>query len=199
MNSQTDMKFRTFSDIWFEEYAMKKFTAGSVLKYPPMLTIVNKGIGNISLSRMTPQVILDFCIGLKKKSVGTARLKVDFSELLSQKGTTRAEIQKKSDVAPSTMVAFTRNKKISEESARVFAKTLKMPFDDLFEADEPKAVSFGTARNYLSLIRSILEFAVERGIIKFNVAKSVDLNRRPVTAMSSKDKEGIADEDNGDS
>jgi len=177
-----EQKFKEFANFWIEDYARKTLKPETVGSYESMLKVINESMGNMSLERIRPQRILDFCNQLSHSEVHIkdvrAKPKCDLMEILTSKNMSRTELSKKSNIAPTTITSVMRGNNVERKTAKAIAKAIGMQIEDLFELQTPRNVSEKTVENYKRLISSILQSAVDGGVLTFNVAKSVVLPKK---------------------
>ena len=183
------VKFETFCDQWFEEYAQKTLRLRTVARLHQLEARTYAALGHIRLDKLTPRHIQTFINDLGKEGVsereGHAKAKVDLLALLSEQNLNQKQLAEKAGVSRSTISSACRGDSVTVSTAKKISKAFGKEAAALFSTTAPKTVlSPKTIRNYHNFVSSVLSYAVRMGMIQHNPAQNVTL-----PPMERKEKE----------
>lgn len=189
------IKFKDFTEKWFDEYAASNLRATTLENYRSLSVRTYEAIGHIRLDRITPSDLNKFYISLRGIKPGRAssyRLKIDLKSILQDKGLTYSEFAKESSLALSTIKSVATDHNVSNVTAQKISQTLNISLDTIFESahGENAKLASKTVKHYHSFISSVLERAVKWGYILDNPCRRVDppkIERKKISCLSQEE------------
>ena len=174
------VKFETFCEQWFQEYAEPNLRPRSVARLHQLEGRTYAALGHIRLDKLTPRHIQTFINDLGKDGIsqreGRSRSKVDLRAILVERDMNQRQLAQLSGVSASTVSSLCRCEPVTIPTAKKIAKALGKDYAALFETIEPKgSLSPKTIRNYHGFVSSVLNYAVRMGMLQHNPANNVTL------------------------
>lgn len=184
--SAIDMKttFSTFADNYLER---KKPTLAhnTMLNYRRQLERINLAIGSIELRNLRKEHIERFLNNLRERGVRSSEHKAAATRLapmLKEKKITNKKLAELSGLNEATVSVAVKGSRVTLESAQKIATALDVSVETLFIISKNTSpLSEKTIREHLTLIRLVLEDAVENRYIEFNPARiKMPKRKKPV-------------------
>ena len=163
--------FAEYSTEWLQHAGLAPRT---MERYSDLLARINAGIGHIRLSKLEARHIREFEAQLLEsgaKQNGGYAIDNGFSDMLKEKGLSKAEAARRSGVPASTISAVCNGKHIQISNADKLAAAFGTPAEKLFEIhNASEGLSDKTVLHHHRLISRILANAKRERLIPFNVA-----------------------------
>lgn len=171
------IKFASFAERWFTDYAEKQLKARTVERYRGMMQRINAAIGHIRLDKLRPMHLVRFYNNLSEDGIRRdvkCHSKRDLNEVLKKRKITKEKLSKLSGVGQTAIYTACRGDNIARYNAEKIAAVLQYKPETLFYFDEHGGkLSDKTIQNYHRLISSILSTAVQWQIITSNPCERI--------------------------
>lgn len=169
------IKFASFAERWFTDYAEKQLKARTVEGYRGMIGRINAAIGHIRLDKLRPTHLIKFYNNLAEEGIRKdvkGHCKKDLNEILKKRKITKEKLSKLSGVGQSSIYAACRGDNIARYNAERIATALRYRPENLFCFDaQGGKLSDKTIQHHHRLISSILSTAVQWQIITSNICE----------------------------
>lgn len=145
-------------------------------RYQSMLPRINAAIGPMKLRDIRPMHLNNFYRALSQPGVRIttekAIAKPELKQVLNERGISKGKLEKMTGVSDSTIFSACKGQPIVRANAEKIAKTLKMPYTQLFQnKDDATTLSKKTVLEHHRLIRTILSQAEKEMMVPYNAAK----------------------------
>lgn len=175
-----NIKLADFLDIWFRDYAEQQLKPTTVATYRTFVPRVNASMGHIRLDKLQPRNFLTFYAELDREGVRldtTFTSKLDFKQLLTDRGFTQTSFCKKYTIGHGIIEALCAGKNISRASAEKVAAALNLPIEQFLVPVHRGTLSGKTKLHYHRFLSSVLETAVQWQLISANPCQRVKAPR----------------------
>lgn len=174
------VKFETFCEQWFQEYAEPNLRPRSVARLHQLEERTYAALGHIRLDKLTPRHIQTFVNDLGKPGISQresrSRSKVDLMALLKERDILQKDLASMASLSRSTVSSACRGEYVSLQAAKQLAKALGLDYAAVFDTTAAKVtLAPKTIRNYHGFVSSVLSYAVRMGMIQHNPAQNVTL------------------------
>ena len=147
----------------------------TVDRYESLLFRIDKAIGHMKLTEITPEHLNQFYSNLSEEGIRLdstrAVAKVNIKEWLKVNNTSAAQFSKRIGVASSTLLSASRGESIRGDSAEKIASGLGMSLNESFTITRDiSPLSAKTVLEHHRLISSVMAWAVKERLIIFNPA-----------------------------
>ena len=166
------VKLSEFIPIFFQEYAVPKLKAKSIVGYNALVPVVDAALGHLRIDKIQPHHLNSFYINLAEEG---ARRKVSYSPVVDlkaiakEKGLTATRIARDQGVGASSIRAAFKGNNVFKKTAVSICSALDLSMSKAFEAvgaDVP--LSTETIRHYHRFLSSVFSYAVKSKIIATN-------------------------------
>lgn len=193
------VKLSEFIPIFFQEYAVPKLKAKSIVGYNALVPVVDAALGHLRLDKIQPHHLNSFYKNLAEEG---ARRKVSYSPVVDlkaiakEKGLTATRIARDQGVGASSIRAAFKGNNVFKKTAVSICSALDLSLSKAFEAvgaDVP--LSTETIRHYHRFLSSVFSYAVNSKIIATNpcaratIPKAKDKAKRAAKNKNYLDRE----------
>lgn len=172
------IRFSTFAERWFSEYAEKQLRPTTLNRYKSMMPRINKAIGHMPLEKLQPHHLIQFYNNLSEDGIRDDVKYLPLMDLnseLEKMGVSKARFSREKNININAINAACKQHNIDEGSAKSIASGLERNFYDLFipSPTSKSKLSNKTIIHHHRLISSILSTAVQWQVIPQNICSRV--------------------------
>ena len=144
-------------------------------RYRELLGRINPAIGHLKIADIRPQHLNSFYKNLGESGIraveGTATAKIDLTAYLKAQKKTKTAVAAAAGISLTTMVAATKGKSVSADTADRIAKVLGKKLEELFSVSfDTSPLSDKTILEHHRLISTILSQAEKEMLVPYNAA-----------------------------
>lgn len=176
------VKFADFTERWFRDYAQLNLRQKTVLGYRNLVSRTYFAIGHLYLDQLKPLHLAEFYASLQAdgiRSDATYRSLVNWNDLLRRRSVSAAQLAKQAQVSVSVIQSLVHEKNVSLHSAQRICAALGVERASLFAPVQKRAsLTVETVRHYHRFLSTVLETAVQWGMIPSNPCRRVKPPRR---------------------
>jgi len=192
-----DMTFRSLSKLWFKEIKESKSNASKKrIKYK--IDFANEYLGEISISKLTKDDIEYYFKKVSNKTYtsGYCLAKKNIRQTLYRHNfTSNRNIHNTINMHYSQIGMSLAGNKTSIKWAKKFASKLKIPYEELFD-EFSKEINYSDdeCSQYRTVVRKILNFGCELGVLDKNVASVKNIGKlkyKPKKVIKPANKEEL--------
>lgn len=151
-------------------------------RYRELLGRINPAIGHLKIADIRPQHLNSFYKNLGESGIradeGTATAKIDLTAYLKAQKKTKTAVAAAAGISLTTMVAATKGKSVSADTADGIAKALGKKLEELFSVSfDSSPLSDKTILEHHRLISTILSQAEKEMLVPYNAAAKATPSR----------------------
>lgn len=173
----SSIKFATFAEKWFADYAEKQLKAKTIEGYKGLMGRINAAIGHLPLDKIQPIHLIEFYRNLSETGIKQDIKYIaaaEFPDVVKAHGLTAAKLAQLSGVSVETIKSCKTGKKILPKSAERICNALNMDITELFtQCGGDSKLTSNTILHYHRLIASILSTAVHWQVLADNPCSRV--------------------------
>lgn len=171
------IRLADFAEKWFKDYVEKQLKTTTIQEYKADWKRINIALGNIRLNKLKPCHILSFYNNLTEPGVRQNvfyRCMVDIIPLLKERNMTKKGAARIAGSSPTAYDNVMKGRCVSRKKAEKLCEILHCNIEDIFvPVNENVVLSSRTIRSYHQLLSSMLNTAVQWGIIGANPCERV--------------------------
>ena len=174
------------------DYVEKSSSPGYLERINTIMKVINRHLGQMKLSDLTPQVIQEYFdyVDTMKKVTERVIPNESFNATLSAYGFTYHKLRYEMHIQHSSLTNAIKGGSVKMRWATTLSQKTKIPFDELFTFEKrEEEYSYSSRLKYKTYLRQMLAYAKRQRIIKDNFATADFVfytktgNRKEISAM----------------
>jgi len=180
VTKQGKMRFAEYAAHWMET---SEFEIKTRVVYDHLLTRINRAFGHIQLEKLNAEQITAFMANLKEDGIrarDTFAVSINLGEHRAAANLSMKKLGELAGLSDLTVCRAEHGERILIETAEKLCAALGLEVSDVFTVEQGKGkLSAGTIAKYFALIRTILNSAKKKRILRENVTDFIDPPKNP--------------------
>lgn len=192
--ADTKQTLANFSERWMREYAQPRLSRSTVERYRDLLVRINEAMGHMMLDQLSGDMLRAFYANLAEDGIRRDYRYLpqkELNTLIRKKYATQVKFAEVTGLGIKTIYKAVKGGMMAYESARRIAEALHIPMKRLFVRIGKDHLSAKTIREHHTLLSSMLNKAIQWGLLHDNVCRKVESPHFKKTDMVYLDEEDV--------